>query len=144
MADLHEGGCLCGTIRYRVVGEPNLAGACHCARCKRMTGSAFSTYAYFDGAAVQMMRGVLTTYECRSDETNRWLKIEFCPTCGTTVTWTAEWSPLARAIAVGTFDDPNWIKPATHLWARSALHWMVFPADVQVAETQPRIDVAAS
>jgi hypothetical protein len=53
-----------------------------------------------------------------------------------------EWSPRSRAIAVGTFDDPNWIKPAAHIWTRSALHWMAFPADVQVIETTPQpIDV---
>jgi hypothetical protein len=101
-----------------------------------MTGSAFAIAAYFDEAAVQITSGVLKTYECRSDETNRWLRLEFCPTCGTTVAGTAEWSPHARAIAVGTLDDPNWIKPAAHMWTRSALHWMQFPADAQVIQKQ--------
>src|SRR2546422_6792471 len=43
MADTHEGGCLCGTVRYRVVGNPNptLTGVCHCTLCQRRTGSAF-------------------------------------------------------------------------------------------------------
>ena len=144
MGEIHEGGCLCGTIRYRVVGEPNLAGVCHCTRCKRMTGSAFSTYAYFDEGAVQMTSGITKKYKCRSDETNRWVEIEFCPICGTAVTWTAQWSPLTRAIAVGTLDDPDWIKPATHLWTRSALHWMAFPPEVQIVETQPQINVVAT
>ena len=135
MAEIHEGGCLCGSVRYRVVGDPILAGVCHCTFCKRRTGTAFGTSAYFDEAAVQSTGGVLKTYEYRSDESNRWLKTEFCPTWGTTVTWTGEALPSARAIAVGTFDDPNWIKPQLHLWARSALHWMVFPADVPIFKT---------
>src|SRR5262249_40573269 len=59
-----------------------------------------------------------------------------------TVTWTAEAFPDARGIAIGTFDDPNWIKPAAHGWTRSALHWMTFPADVQIFETVPQIDLA--
>jgi hypothetical protein len=87
---------------------------------------------YFDEAAVQITSGVLKTYEGRSDESNRWFKLGFCPNCGTPVTWTAEALPAARAIAVGTFDDPNWIKPPLHAYTRSALHWMVFPADVQI------------
>lgn len=143
MAETHEGGCLCGSVRYRVTGQPNLAAVCHCTRCKRMTGSAFSIPAYFDDSVVQITRGVLKTYECRSDETNRWLKIEFCPSCGTTVTWTAEWAPRGRGIAVGTLDDPNWIKPARHIWTRSALHWMAFPAAAERIETQPEIDVGS-
>jgi hypothetical protein len=141
MVEIHEGGCLCGAVRYRVTGEPNLAAVCHCTRCKRMTGSAFSIPAYFDDSSVRIVRGALKTYECRSDQTNRWLKLEFCPTCGTTVTWTGEWAPDNRGIAVGTLDDPNWIRPAPHIWTRSALHWMTFPADVPLIETQPDIDV---
>ena len=141
--EIHEGGYVCGSVRYRVVGEPNLAAVCHCTRCKRMTGSAFSIPAYFDEAAVQITSGVLKTYECRSDESNRWLKWQFCPTCGTIVTWTGEWAPRARGIAAGTFDDPNWIKPVYHIWTRSALHWMAFPVDAQVIETTPQIDVGS-
>jgi hypothetical protein len=135
MAEIHEGGCLCGAVRYRVIGDPTIAVVCHCTRCHRMTGSAFSMPAYFDDAAVQITNGVLRTYECRSDETNNWLKLEFCPTCGTTVTWTAQRSPGTRGIAVGTFDDPNWIKPAARIWTRSALDWMVFPPNVEIVKT---------
>jgi hypothetical protein len=47
----------------------------------------------FDEAAVQIIRGDLKTYEYRSEESVRWLKMEFCPICGTTVTWTAEAFP---------------------------------------------------
>jgi hypothetical protein len=108
-----------------------------------MTGSAFAIPTYFDEAAVQITSGVLQTYECRSDESNRWLKFEFCPTCGTTVTWTAELLPGGRGIAGGTFDNPNWIKPPVHFWTRSALHWMVFPADVEVFKTLPQVDLAS-
>jgi hypothetical protein len=135
MAEIHEGGCLCGSVRYRIVGNPIIAGVCHCTLCKRRTGSAFGMSAYFDEAAVEITRGGLKTYEYRSDESNRWVKTEFCPTCGTTVTWTGEPIPGRRGIAVGTFDDPNWIKPQRHAWTRSALRWVVFPADVEVFET---------
>ena len=135
MAEIHEGGCLCGRVRYRVLGNPNRAGVCHCTSCKRRTGSAFGISAYFDEASVQITSDVLKTYEYRSDESNRWIKTEFCPTCGTTVTWTLEARPGVRGIAAGTFDDPNWIKPELHAWTRSALNWMVFPADVEILET---------
>jgi hypothetical protein len=106
MAEIHEGGCLCGAVRYRVVGDPIIAGVCHCTRCQRMTGSAFSVPAYFEEAAIEITSGELKTYECRS-EANRWINIEFCPNCGTTVTWTAEYLPGGRGIAAGTLDDPN-------------------------------------
>ena len=93
MPDIHEGGCLCGKVRYRVLGDPRHSGVCHCAFCKRRTGSAFGISVYFDEAAVQITSGLLKTYEYRSDESNRWIRAEFWPNCGTTVTATAEWAP---------------------------------------------------
>ena len=135
MAEIHEGGCLCGAVRYRVTGNPNVVWVCHCNFCKRRTGSAFGISAYFDEAAVQI-RGELKAYQYRSDESNRWLKTEFCPTCGTTVTATIEALPGARCIYGGTFDEPDWIKPNAHAWTRSALHWMAFPPDVELVNTQ--------
>jgi hypothetical protein len=80
---------------------------------------------------------MLNSYEYRSDASQRWLKTEFCSTCGTTVTWTAELLPGTRVLAGGTFDDPNWFHIACHIWTRSAQHWVVFPADVELVETIP-------
>ena len=59
MAEIHEGGCLCGSIRYRVVGDPIRAGVCHCTFCKRRSGSAFAVSGYFDEAAVQITMACL-------------------------------------------------------------------------------------
>ena len=41
MSEIHQGGCLCGTVRYRTVGRPERTTICHCTFCQRLTGSAF-------------------------------------------------------------------------------------------------------
>ena len=82
MAHTHEGGCLCGAVRYRVTEEPYLAGICHCNQCKKRTGSALGVAGYFDESAVQIEGGALKTYEFRSDESNRWVKSEFAQLVG--------------------------------------------------------------
>lgn len=122
MAETHEGGSLCGPVRYRVVGKPIEVMICHCTLCQRRTESAFGMSTYFDEKDVEFTRGVLKTYEYRSDESHRWVKMEFCPTCGTTLTWTGEKFPGGRGIAGGTYDDPNWFTPQVHVWTRSAQH----------------------
>ncbi len=48
MAQTHEGGCLCGSIRYTVSGDPFIAVACHCKQCQLRTGSAFGMGVFFD------------------------------------------------------------------------------------------------
>jgi hypothetical protein len=134
MVDIHEGGCACGAVRYRVKGSPERTSVCHCTFCQRRTGSAFGISVYFQDEDVEILRGELKTYDHRSDESNRLLRMQFCTNCGTTVTWTLELLPGARGIAGGTFDDPSWLKIERHLWTRSAHPWVILPGDVEKFE----------
>lgn len=59
MAEIHEGGCLCGAVRYRVTDEQYLAGVCYCNQCKKCTGSALGVATYFDESAVHLKGGAL-------------------------------------------------------------------------------------
>jgi hypothetical protein len=104
---------------------------CHCTYCQRRTGTAFAEAAFFRNENVEISGGPLSTYEHRSDESGRWLRLEFCPRCGTNVTFTFERVPGDRGICIGTFDDPGWVKIDRHIWTRSAHHWMVLPPDVE-------------
>jgi len=130
MSDIHEGGCVCGAIRYRVKGNPLLEYVCHCTFCQRFTGSAFSTLLRFEEENVELIGDGLTTYEHRVDESNRWFRLNFCNRCGTTIMATLERRPGIRLIMVGTLDDPNWVNFDRHVWTRSAQHWVVIPQNV--------------
>lgn len=130
MTETHEGGCVCGAVRYHVRGQPTVGMVCHCRFCQRRTGSALAFIAYFDEQDVDFLRGMLTEYEHRSDESGRWLKMSFCSRCGTTVTHTAEVRPGWRGIAAGTFDDPDWFTIERHIWTRSKRPWISIPSNV--------------
>lgn len=131
MKEIHEGGCLCGSVRYRTTGDPIAGTVCHCRFCQRRTGSAFSEPVLFHTEQVEFLGGPRTMYEHHSDESGRWLRLEFCPRCGTTVSWTAERRPGVRGIAGGTFDDTSWFKVVRHIWTRSARAWIAVPDDVE-------------
>jgi hypothetical protein len=87
---------------------------------------------YFREKDVEFIAGTRSSFEHRSDESKRWLRIEFCHRCGTTVAHTAEVFPGVRAIAGGTFDDRAWFKIGRHAWTRSACPWVIMPEGVQV------------
>lgn len=124
-----EGGCVCGAVRYQAHGDPARTVVCHCKFCQRCTGSAFALWPTFSHEKVNLT-GRLSAYEHRSDESGRWIRLNFCPRCGTTVTSTFEKGPGEIALPGGTFDDTAWIAVDRHVWTRSAQHWVSIPADV--------------
>ena len=130
-----QGGCVCGAVRYQAAGEPARSSVCSCTFCQRRTGSAFGFGAYFPEAQVKILKGELKAFEHRSDETGRWLRFEFCPKCGTQVTWTIEAMPGLRGIGVGTLDDPKAIRPMRFGWFRSAHSWVKPPEDMEIVQT---------
>ncbi len=85
MKAIHEGGCVCGSVRYRITGDPIAATVCHCRFCQRRTGSAFSQPVFFKADQVGFSGGPMKMYVHHSDESHRWLRMQFCARCGTTV-----------------------------------------------------------
>ena len=134
MIEEHSGGCACGSLRYRVRGMPTTGSVCHCTFCQRRLASAFAVLASFPEEAVEIVQGELATVEHRSDDSGRWMRMDFCPRCGTTVAHRAEVRPGIRTIAAGTFDQPGWFPIHRHIWVRSKLAWVVVPPDVEAYE----------
>lgn len=105
------GGCQCGAVRYQVRGEPFKAGLCHCADCRKVTGSSFLAFA--DWHLFQFTHtGEVSTYEGRS----------FCPTCGSRVFSLDE---REAEIYLGSLDDaPNGIAPQFEGWCKRRELWL--------------------
>ena len=134
MSDVHDGGCLCSTIRYRTLGKPERTTICHCTFCQRLTGSAFLVEPVFLTTNVEVVSGTVSTFDYRSPDHGRTLKINFCPKCGTHLSLLFERFPIMQGICGGTFDDPNWFKPDRHIFTRSAMPWVAYPHDVSCFE----------
>lgn len=130
MSKTHLGACACGFVRYRVLGKPVVATVCHCKFCQKRLASAFAILASFKQEDIEFLEGEVCEVEHRSDESGRWLRMTFCPKCGTTVAHTAELRPGLRTIAAGTFDDPLWLSIDRHIWVQSKLPWVVIPEGV--------------
>lgn len=132
MSDLHFGGCACGAVRYRVRGKPSVSTVCHCRFCQRRLASAFAVLATFPEQSVEITQGDLVECEHRSDESGRWLKMSFCPKCGTTIFHSAEIRPGFRTVAAGTLDEQDWFTIDRHIWARSKRPWVAIPDGMAV------------
>lgn len=131
----HEGGCVCSSIRYRAVGEPANVIVCHCTWCQRRTGSGFAVIPKFTKDQIQVFKGNPKTFRSYSDESGRWLDLEFCSNCGTNIGFLQELRPQAHAIDAGTFDDPSWLNPDRqhfrYIFVRSGQAWSELPNGVE-------------
>lgn len=123
----HSGGCACGAVRYCVRGQPALAQVCHCTFCQRRLASAFAVIAAFAETSVNILQGQLAAREYHSDRSGRWLRMSFCPACGTTVCHAAEVRPGFKSIAAGTFDAHDWFPIDRHIWVQSKRPWVTVP-----------------
>jgi hypothetical protein len=123
----HGGGCMCGAVRFKARGEPSRVTVCHCAWCQRRTGTAFGTEVVFDKGQVEMTGDDIARHRHVSDESGRWLEVEFCRRCGTNLGFTLEAAPGVRTLPAGAFDDPRWITAdrykVRHVFLRSRREW---------------------
>ncbi len=130
----HEGGCLCGAVRYETQGDPLRVTICHCKFCQRATGSAYMVEPIFRQTDVRITKGTPTTYSQRSSGSGKLVHVHFCAACGTKLYLTFERFAESCGVYAGTFDDPNWfeIRPdnSKHIFIDVARHETILPAEV--------------
>ncbi len=129
-----EGGCDCGSVRYRLLDKPLFVHCCHCRWCQRETGSAFVLNAMIESDRVELLSGepelVLTP-----SESGKGQQIARCPECRIAV-----WSHYAGAgealsfVRVGTLDDPDLLPPDVQIFTESKQPWVVLNPDIPAFE----------
>ncbi|KXV02127.1 aldehyde-activating protein [Caballeronia megalochromosomata] len=113
---IHEGGCACGAVRVRVVGEPKEVNLCHCMTCRRIHGAPFGVYAIFARSAVQVSGD---TVGWESSTTG---KRHHCPSCGSPVYLAFDGIDEIE-VPTGIFDETGVYPPQYEIWCRSAEPW---------------------
>jgi hypothetical protein len=133
-----SGQCVCGSVRYACVGEPERVTICHCLWCQRRTGTAFGAEVVFQEQNVGFLGLAPASYRHTSDESGRWLEIYFCPRCGSNLGFRLEAVPGVRTVPAGTFDDPAFLNTKhikfRHVFARTRRKWSELTSDVEVYE----------
>lgn len=120
------GGCICGSLRYEIRGQPLIETMCHCTTCQNRTGSAFSMNLLvrrsdFVVTCGQPIRRGLAT---GSGGTNSHC---FCSDCLVRTHTEPVAHPTLVYVRPGTLDKPDEFAPAMQIWTRSALSWALRP-----------------
>ena len=122
-----EGGCACGTVRYRMTGGPMFVHCCHCRWCQRETGAAFALNAIIEADRVVLLKGAPEVVATPS-QSGRGQKIARCPACRVAL-WSNYAGPgdAVRFVRVGTLDEPGRLPPDIHIYTASKQPWVVIP-----------------
>jgi hypothetical protein len=131
---LHEGGCTCRHVRYRMMSKPLFVHCCHCRWCQRETGSAFALNAMIESDRVHLLQGDVTIIDTPSNS-GKGQRISRCPRCEIAVWSTYSGAGDAiRFVRVGTLDEPASLPPDIHIYTASKQPWVQLPPDIP-AET---------
>jgi len=123
-----EGGCSCGTVRYRLTSEPMFVHCCHCSNCQRQTGSAFVINLLIEGDRVEVLAGEPEPVDVPRDDGSA-QRIYRCPVCRVAV-YSEYGGPAILFVRAGTLDDPSEVTPDVHIYTRSKVGWLTLPEDV--------------
>lgn len=136
--DVHDGGCACGYVRFRMGSRPLIVHCCHCSWCQRQNGSAFAVNALIETDRVHCLQGDVVDVEVPSPSgANQ--RIARCPNCQVAV-WSnylampGGMAELVRFIRVGTLDDPGRLPPDIHIYTSSKQPWVVLPPGAPAVE----------
>ncbi len=127
---VHEGGCLCGAIRYRAEGAPYNVNVCYCTQCQRHTGAVMPAFAAFKLDCFRLLSGKPTSYRASNFATR-----QFCAACGSSLFWQRDGDDKLD-VFFGTLDQPARLPPPDdQLWAEHRVSWV---PDLPGIKTYPR------
>lgn len=129
MKNTHEGGCLCGALRYAFDGPLRDIAHCHCSLCRRSTGGTLVTWITVPKASFRWLSGtprsVLAPASCTRC---------FCGDCGAHLALFTTHSPESVDVTVASLDEAGQARPDRHIWTGSRLPWLHL--DPQLPEEQ--------
>ena len=114
---MSNGHCLCGQLRFVAHGDPKWVVYCHCASCRRHTGSPVACFVNFPLACVEFT-GTRTKYESSTGVTR-----SHCATCGTPIAYETARRPGEIDLYLNAFDEPERFEPQAHVYFEEHLTW---------------------
>ena len=125
-SDVLTGGCGCGAVRFEVTAPPVAAGYCHCTRCQRRTGGAWSLQARVAPGSFAITQG--------ADAVGSWrpeggFAKEFCARCGSALWSRSPDDPDVVSVRFGAFDADPPIRPTYRAFVDYAAPFEPIPDD---------------
>lgn len=113
-----HGSCLCGAVRYEVQDAFEYSQCCHCADCRRATGSAFKPFAGIGIGKLKITEGegrILKYGGAAAHDVH-------CGVCGSLLFSVVRSGAYAH-VTLGTLQDEPSIRPSAHIFVADKAPW---------------------
>ena len=120
MSEKHRGACLCGAVRFEVVGDFERFYLCHCQHCRKDTGSAHAANLFSSTATLRWLSGEDQVRAFNLPATRH--RHCFCATCGSALP-DMQMNGTLLKVPAGSLDTPVLIRPDAHIFWSSKAHW---------------------
>lgn len=116
-----KGGCLCGAVQYQASGDPQRFYHCHCARCRKSSGTGHASNLFLSNATLIFTHGEALLKRFKVPEAQRFTR-QFCSECGSAV---ARFVPEIDGVMIpaGSLDDQAPIEPQARIFWDSRADW---------------------
>lgn len=132
---MHAGSCLCGAVRYEIHGELGPITVCHCRKCRKANGSAFSAVAPFSRQHLRLISG---DHALAEFESSPGVHRVFCSGCGAQLYSRRVALPDLLRLRLGTLDTALAGKPSRHIFVAHKAEWFDIADDApQFPEQAP-------
>jgi hypothetical protein len=131
MSSRYTGSCLCGEVRFELEAEFEHFYLCHCAYCRKDTGSAHAANLFSRKAALNWVSGKDKVSQFNLPAT-RHSKC-FCSTCGSALPM-MQMNGQLLVVPAGSLDSELHMRPDAHIFVSSRASWE------EALEQVPRID----
>jgi hypothetical protein len=105
-------------VRYRVHGEPEASGICHCETCRRIASAPSLPFVVFRPDQFALTRGRPVEFRSSPPVTR-----SFCGTCGSPLTYRNAEGRDRIDIMTCSLDDAQAFTPTFHVWVTDKLDW---------------------
>jgi len=124
------GGCLCGAVRYEARTALSEVHYCHCRLCQKAFGNLFAVFGSLPAAALRFTSAAPRLYR-----SSPFAERGFCGACGTPLTFRYLRSAWI-AIAIGSLDRPEAVRPEIHRGVESQVPWLAIDDDLPRREIE--------
>lgn len=114
---LNTGGCLCGKVRFSVLGQPVRKSLCHCLDCRKHHGAPMVAFAIYPRDRVTVEGATASTRSC-GDYVRH-----FCPDCGSPVL-AFDLGSDETELYFGSFDETSLFAPDYEAWTVRREDWL--------------------